>query len=148
MPITAAEDHFRAPGSAAEHYVRHYWPAAELRVDPQPECASDPPLLAYVNDGRWVVRCECGSAQLASRNDHRYFCLRCWNASVERRWRRVEWPSEPAAIEAVLLARPPAHRHWQPHETLAELERENLAHGFPTDARALIATPDGLVGRL
>jgi hypothetical protein len=88
------------------------------------------PLPAWVSGGRWIVMCPCGGAQLASREDHRFFCVDCLNAQVGGQWRTVTWPEDAEAIEAALLARPESHtRTWLPTETLSDLLAENAEHG-------------------
>jgi hypothetical protein len=92
------------------------------------------PLPAWVSGGRWIVMCPCGGAQLASRKEHRFFCVDCLNAQVGGQWRTVRWPEEAEAIEAALLLRPEPHtRTWLPTETLADLLAENADHGVTQD---------------
>jgi hypothetical protein len=88
-------------------------------------------LPAWVSGGRWVVMCPCGGAQLASREEHRFFCIDCLNVAVGGQWRRVHWPEDAADIEAVLLRRPdPETRTWLPTQTLSDLLAENTDHGL------------------
>jgi hypothetical protein len=88
-------------------------------------------LSAWVSGGRWIVMCPCGGAQLAAREDHRFFCIDCLNAGVGGQWRRVNWPDDAADIEAVLLRRPdPETRTWLPTQTLTDLVAENAEHGL------------------
>jgi hypothetical protein len=92
------------------------------------------PLPAWVSGGRWIVMCPCGGAQLAARDDHRFFCVDCLNAQVGGQWRTVRWPDDAEAIEAALLRRPaPETRTWLPTETLSDLLAENAAHGVTQD---------------
>lgn len=101
---------------------------------PQPEPEPEPEYLAYaeVSHGRWIVRCPfCRSAQLASKEDHRFFCVECLNEVAGRRWVRVVWPEEPEPIEAALLARPErAFMHWRKGEPVEALLVENAADRF------------------
>lgn len=88
-------------------------------------------LLAYVNHGRWVVDCPCGSAQLASRSDRRFFCVDCRNAWALGKWVGVAWPAQAGDIEGLLLQRPfPKNRNWNPGEDLMTLVAENVAAGL------------------
>jgi hypothetical protein len=121
--------------------------------DPSPPgrapAAGDADVEAQISHGRWVALCPCGSAQIPPLTEQRFVCLTCRNASIGGRARRLVWPADPDAVELVLLARPDHRtRNWQPHETIADLELENQAHGLPSEIGALIATPDGLVDRL
>jgi hypothetical protein len=87
---------------------------------------------AFVNHGRWVVRCPfCAGAQLAhpDRTD-RFFCIDCLNDLAGRQWISVTWPDDVSAIESVLELRPEVTtRSWWPHETVEDLRAENIAHG-------------------
>ena len=88
---------------------------------------------AFVNHGRWCVRCPwCPSAQNAARSDHRFFCVECGNAAVRGAWVPVIWPEddEIVTIESLLGARPtPANQNWSPGEATAQLAAENVEHG-------------------
>lgn len=86
-------------------------------------------IAVYVNEGRWVVACpDCGGAQLAARDDHRFMCNECANVAIGGRWRPTIWPRQAAAIEEVLDARPSRNQHWLPGESVAQLRLENAAH--------------------
>jgi len=88
-------------------------------------------LVAYVNHSRWVVDCPCGSAQLASRNDRRFWCTDCHNAWAQGKWASVDWPKDAEDIEALLLQRPEAKtRNWHPTEDLMALVAQNVTHGL------------------
>lgn len=98
---------------------------------PSGKHASAETLLAYVNHGRWVVDCPCGSAQLASRSDRRFFCTDCRNTFAHGKWVGVVWPADEADIEGLLLQRPDVKtRNWYPTEDAMTLVAENVAHGL------------------
>ena len=85
-------------------------------------------LRAFVNDDRWLAKCECGSAQVLSRDDRRFYCITC-----QVGWVRVIWPDDATvtAIEHVLGLRPrPYTRSWHPDQSVQELLEENRAHGL------------------
>lgn len=85
---------------------------------------------ARVDLGRWIVDCPwCKSAQAASREDHRFFCVECRNVAVHSAWVPVFWPNEWEEIEALLAHRQVGNQWWSPGETLAKLEAENKEHG-------------------
>lgn len=120
------------------------WPAALIaRTDPSCVPPPDDQWLAgslrpVVNHGRWVVICdECGSAQVASRTDRRFWCVDCRPTG----WRKVEWPPDDQVTqaEAALAARPdPRAQNWLPWaETVEALRDENAAHGEPTAPRGV-----------
>lgn len=86
--------------------------------------------VAYVNRGRWVADCpfgRCGSAQVVSPADPRYFCPTCLNANSGAFAPVVFPPAKKlAAIELALSKRPdPANRNWWPHESVRQLRDEN-----------------------
>lgn len=103
-------------------------PGVEPRI---PDQVAPDALPVKVNHGRWVVECPCGSAQLASRTDRRFYCVECGNVLFEGKWVKVEWPSdnELAVIEQTLAARPfAANQNWSPGETMRALKAENASH--------------------
>jgi hypothetical protein len=87
-------------------------------------------LLVYANHGRWVVDCPCGSAQVACRTDHRFFCVECRNSWAGGRWAPVVWPKQLDDIEGLLDARLPKYAHWTPGEDVMTLVAENVAAGL------------------
>jgi hypothetical protein len=139
LALRSAEDHHppepRWPGlSAAERIVAKYWhmETSGHHIDLPTGISDKATATAYVNHGRWLVRCPwCPSAQNASRADHRFFCIACGNAAVSGQWVPVIWPAEHREIEELLMARPhKQHQNWEPHETAAGLRDENVAHGI------------------
>ena len=86
-------------------------------------------IEVVVNHSRWIVQCPiCNSAQVAARDDHRFFCIECENGG--RGWVTVIWPEDADAIEEVLMLRPDRNtRSWVPGETVEDLLAENDAHG-------------------
>lgn len=84
-----------------------------------------------VNHGRWLVPCPwCFSAGMASRHDHRFYCVECRNVGAGGKWVRVVWPESKDEIEALLTMRPdPRTRNWKDPETVAELLAENESFG-------------------
>lgn len=104
-----------------------------------PQCSGDvdaPAISAFVNHGRWMVSCPfgCGSAQVASETDHRFFCTGsggCANFAVDGKAIPVVWPDADtqSEIEELLMNRPPVFRNWQPWEPVEKLALENIAKG-------------------
>ena len=87
-------------------------------------------LPVYANHGRWVVDCPCGSAQLASRDDPRFFCSECLNAWALGKWVGLEWPSAHEEIEGLLMQRPDIRtQNWNPSESVLALAIENADRG-------------------
>jgi hypothetical protein len=96
------------------------------------DTSSDDEVYAFVQDGRWMVRCPfCPSAQLAYDWDHRFFCSECACAQAGGKMLNVIWPSinQRARIETLLLVRPLANQNWSPPESVAALELENMQNG-------------------
>lgn len=86
------------------------------------------PAVAYVNHGRWVADCPasgCGGAMLLL-DGADFLCGTCFNVDAVGRPRAVSWPSDRAAIEAVLRVRPlPTQMNWRPGEKVESLAVEN-----------------------
>ncbi len=91
----------------------------------------DATVLAYVNHGRWLGKCECGGAEYVEPDQPIFMCCSCWNAGDAHLWRPVVFPEEQRTIEALLLVRPAEARNWVPGEGLGDLAAENEAHGLP-----------------
>lgn len=102
---------------------------------PADDSPTTPSVVAYINFGRWVTDCECGSAQVLDQNDQRFFCVRCLNSISNGNWRAVVWPAEASNIEDALLVRPDVGtRNWLPGQSVVTLEDENEARGLPRRA--------------
>ena len=117
------------------------WAAALVALT-DPSCVPPPDdqwvdgsLRAAVNHGRWVVVCECGGAQVASRTDRRFWCTYCRPSG----WRKVKWPPDDVAAEAeaALSARPdPKKQNWEPwSEPVASLLTEDEVPAPPEGVR-------------
>lgn len=99
----------------------------ELHLPLPIKVSDSEPLKAYVNHGRWIVKCECGGAEKAW-EEGLFMCLSCWNSGHKHQYRRVVFPKERARIEELLIKRPLINRNWSPGETLAQLKKENKEH--------------------
>ena len=91
------------------------------------EIDEGPALTAYVNHGRWLVKCECGGCEYAW-EEGLFMCQSCWNSGHKHKVRRVEFPKSRVKIEKLLEQRPLVNRNWAPGETLTQLERDNKEH--------------------
>jgi len=90
-------------------------------------------LSAFINEGRWIAECPTGdgNAFVVSRNSDLFWCGICGNRTTAGSWIRVRFPPGKAAIERLLMHRPDErNRNWLPGETVANLARENRAHGL------------------
>jgi len=85
------------------------------------------PLKAYVNHGRWIVKCECGGAEKAW-EEGLFMCQSCFNSAHKHHLRRSVFPKSRERIEKILSARPLHNRNCFPHESVKALERENREH--------------------
>lgn len=85
----------------------------------------------HVSEGRWVVDCPCGGAQLAAEAQERFFCVECLNEWAGGQWVPVEWHADSGKVEAALVKRRDVRTmHWQPDaESLADIRRENRDRG-------------------
>ncbi|MDD5006735.1 MAG: hypothetical protein PHS33_09580 [Candidatus Omnitrophica bacterium] len=83
-------------------------------------------VKAEINYGRLIAKCPfCTGAELIDRNDKRFFCLSCFNKSVNGNWIRVEFPDNLTEIEAVLEQRTETNQNWQHGEEVMFLKSEN-----------------------
>lgn len=86
------------------------------------------PVEAFVNKGNWLVVCpKCGGAEYAWEECF-FFCCSCKNSYLGHKYRRLVFPEDRAAIEALLVVRPLANRNWTFKETVEDLEQENKEH--------------------
>ena len=95
--------------------------------EPASDEVAGAPVEVRVNHGRWVVECPgvgCGDAQVASRDDHRFFCITCGNPFVAGRWVATVWPDDVDGIDAALSVRPETFRNWH-GESVDDLLRDN-----------------------
>ena len=104
----------------SRHLRRHRLPVSLDTADTEP-------LTAFVNAGRWIVKCECGGAEEAW-EEKLFFCFSCLNNGHGHKLRPVEFPEQRAEIEALLARRPLMNRNWNPGETVKDLKRENKEH--------------------
>lgn len=132
--LHAAEDKHRPDRNlpdmtAAERIVARYWEPFQHSGLPK-GLSENHPAYVFVNHGNWLIQCQwCGSAQHASRQDHRFFCVECGNRAAGGKWVPTVWPDQHPEIETILSARADKRtRNWTPGETLGGLLAENLAH--------------------
>ncbi len=89
-----------------------------------------PPLQAFVNHGKWLVRCENPSCTGAEKvwEEGLVMCCSCLNGHVAHQYLTTEFPANRMEIEEVLEFRAMDNRNWEPSETLADLQIENIEH--------------------
>ena len=123
----------RYPGDLPKGSWAVYWRmviAPEMIAKHLPvsqELSAGKPLQAYVNHGRWVVKCECGGAEKAW-EEGLFMCQSCWNSKHQHKLRLAMFPKSRAEIEKLLIVRPLENRNWSPSESLSFLKAENSAH--------------------
>ena len=98
---------------------------------PLPQGMSNKIVKAEINHSRWIVKCPfCSGAELADKNDPRFFCLSCFNKTIGGQWAVVTFPENGTTIENELVKRPKIeHRNWT-NETLTKLRLENKEAGL------------------
>lgn len=131
--FTAEDKHLPIGGmklSAPERIVLKYWEAFPRFGMPEGMDKTHT-MPAEIRQGRWIVDCPwCTSCQMASEEDHRFFCTHCSNGAVGGKWIGVIWPDDREEIEAVVGRRPnPKNRNFLPGETVVDLRAENLLYG-------------------
>lgn len=123
---------------AIEGYPKYLWQAMHgirqrlargLVAAPLPsslEISDAPPLSAFVNHGRWLVLCPCGSGVLVEPDEPLVYCASCRNRADKGKVRRVVFPDGVAEIEGLLKERPvEKNRNWKPKESADRLREEN-----------------------
>lgn len=147
MPAQIVDGRAKFGKSLADFYADHDLVTRVARrgvlIPPIATVAEDAaPALAYVNplpDGsvRWIA--ECPDCRAAGKTAAEYvwlatpllFCMRCGNAAIDGRWRRVLIPADREEIERLLLVRPdPGDRAWMPNESLDDLREQNASLGI------------------
>ena len=131
LPRTPIHTHRRAQTYAeylAEWNLRYRGEA----LPPKPS-GDLPPAEAFVNCGRWVWQCLCGTA-LAVEPGEDLICVRCGLGG----WRSVVWPGFREEIETQLLSLP-GHRQNAPL-------REWRTVWSVEDLRTRVAKADALIG--
>jgi hypothetical protein len=86
-----------------------------------------PPIMAYVNHGKWLVKCECNGAEKAW-EEGLMMCVSCLNATSGHQYRLSVFPESRVEIEKLLEMRRIPNRNWLPSETIEFLEQENIEH--------------------
>lgn len=76
------------------------------------------PLQARIDAGRWIVQCECNSAQVVSKMDRHFWCVECLNGDAGGDWRPVVFPPNVEQLEAAMMALPISERFWYPPVTV------------------------------
>lgn len=80
----------------------------------------DEPISAYINHGRWVVDCDCGSGNMVEPTWLLAGCLACGRIHTN-----VVMPEGHGDIERELTVRTrPSNRNWVPGESAADLRAE------------------------
>lgn len=99
---------------------------------PMPTKTAEMTVEAEINHGRWICKCPfCKGAEIADRQDKRFFCLSCFNKSIAGQWLKVEFPKDEKKIEIELSKRPKVeNRNWIPSESVNDLRRENKERGI------------------
>lgn len=107
-----------------------YGPTLPNRVNPVGDVTS-PTVTVFVNHGRWMIKCPfgCGSAQVASETDKRFYCATCENSLAGNNLIPANWPdvATQALIEDALLPRLQVNQNWD-GETVDGLLAENVAN--------------------
>ncbi len=87
------------------------------------------PVLAYINEGRWVGDCpQCNASMMLMRGAP-FLCANCVNTDLGCQARPLIWPTDDQAeIEALLTVRSIANRNWTPGESVDLLRAENIEH--------------------
>lgn len=124
----------RFPGlSHAEVAARNPSPTRDLTPPLDGAVVDDPFTVAFVDGSRWIAKCPfCAGAEVVNFTTKMFFCCSCRNQQVGHACIRVKLPVKGMRekVEGALLKRPDwMMRAWFPQETIADLEKQNKAHG-------------------
>lgn len=113
---------------------------AGVAIPPTSEVFTDEaPLPAELYHDLWIVMCPtagCGDAVVAWTAERLFMCTNCWNAPVDGKWRRVEYPEDKDEVEEVLGYRMlPQERNWNKTESVQDLVGQNREKGDSVPAR-------------
>lgn len=87
------------------------------------------PLTVYINEGRWLVDCPCGSGVIVT--PEWGSTAWCFGEACGRVLTAIAMPDDPNRIEQIMLDRPdPRTRNMQPDESISDLILENAAIGI------------------
>lgn len=87
-------------------------------------------VTAFVNFGRWIAACPfCAGAERVEPGEP-FYCFSCGMRGNGGHPVAVVFPAEVVEIEKVLTVRRESTQNYFPHETLAQLRRENIAHAL------------------
>ena len=86
-----------------------------------------PPMQAYINHGRWLVKCECGGAEKVWEEGW-IMCCSCFNEKHGNKYRKTKFPKNRRQIEELLILRPMRNRNWMLGESIKQLKLENTMH--------------------
>ncbi len=102
--------HYRLAHEAQMQALCERFPALGFRA---PWVATTTPV-PYITAGKWVVSCPCGDYPIASPAWNEARCFACGAI-----YRKLTWPRDREAIEAVLVKHPSAlMRKWKPGSIL------------------------------
>lgn len=118
MPaVIRAETFFTPPPSmppdawagtpGAELVIRWYEQHIGRRLPAPSEGLPIGPRYARIDAGRWLAECECGSAQVISPVDPRYYCVICYTG-----WVPLVVPEDIDAVEATVSQLPTGEQWW------------------------------------
>ncbi|WP_062207997.1 hypothetical protein [Streptomyces sp. NBRC 109706] len=115
-PVIRAETFYTPP----PHLDADVWtqvPAAELVIEwfeqraqrrvPRPTETVHTSWFARIDAGRWIAECTCGSAQVISPTDPRFYCVICYTG-----WVPLTVPDDIDATEAAVSDRPTREQFW------------------------------------
>jgi hypothetical protein len=128
VPLTNADDYARPDEGVPTDGASTIIDLARLRgqdvTTPTVGAPVDPPVVAWVNQGRWLGECGlpnparggevCKNAQYVALDDPRFYCIACENADVGGAWRNVTLPADPPAVEASIEGLPETEQNWEP----------------------------------
>ncbi len=134
LPVKDGRTHFGISHGEYTALIEEGAKRMGVKTRPKTHVHAGSTLYAYVNAGRWIVRCpDCGSCEYVWPDSLIFLCSNCFNVTSNGQWRPVTIPKEKEKIDNLLAWRPIFNRNWEPGETLKQLKAENLEHGLPAE---------------
>lgn len=82
------------------------------------------PVYAFINNGRWIIRCPCGAGNAVDPDWTATVCFECSRVN-----RNIVYPDDYTAYEVELEKRQHArNQNWTPDESIEDLEEETQQH--------------------
>lgn len=126
-PIGRGRDHWAMHNCASRGEFDAYLLLRRRLLELMPNArmpAMGLPVVAFVNDNRWMARCECGGLGVVDWDDPSFWCHRCMNKTNGQKPRPIFFPPGPLRHEIDGVLRASDDPLWRNFSCLAEDQGE------------------------